>query len=288
VVGLIVLIAIQFPTIEQSFLGAPDREMMEAAFKLRTDLIAGVADPVLFLDIDDHTVSRLSPGGLAMPPDTVPRGVIASLLDFIRTAPPNQVPRVVVLDVDIAQPPSDGADGVARLEAELAQWSASPTAPPLIISRQPYPSVLFGLDDGRLVLPNSPYDDIVQRAPNIYWGSPRVMGDQNGEIREFDPYECVISRTGVAPLYSVAMLAYSFAERDLKVLEKAPVRHWIQDGADHCRKTPKVPLFHGERIDFHFSLDLGYLGRVWPDLAPAWPGFRPAATATRPSCAACR
>jgi CHASE2 domain-containing sensor protein len=35
-----------------------------------------------------------------------------------------------------------------------------------------------------------------------------------------------------------------------------------------------VQLSHGERIDFHISLEHGFLGRVWPDLSPAWPGFR--------------
>lgn len=274
VVGLIVLILIQFPAVEQSFLGAPDRDMMETAFQLRSDLIAGVAEPVLFLDIDDRTLAKLSTGPFAMPPDTVPRGVIANLLDFIRTAPPAQTPRVVVLDVDIAQPPSDGPAGVQKLQAELTQWATSPTAPPLIISRQTYPASLFGLANGDSVLPNSDYDGVVNRAPNIYWASPKVLGDQNGIIREFTPYECAASQTGVQPLYSAALLAYPFAERDPKVLAAAPVRHWIQDGVDHCRKEPSVPLVHGERIDYHFSLDLGFRGRVWPNLNPAWPGFK--------------
>ena len=274
IVGLIVLMLIHIPAVEQSFLGAPDREMMEIAFKLRSDLVAGVAEPVLFFDIDDRTLSKLSSGPFAMPPDTVPRGVIANLIDYMRTAPPAQAPRVVVLDVDIAQPSSDGPDGVQKLQAAMAQWATTPSAPALIISRQSYPASVFGIDSGGSVLPNSPYDDIVQHAPNIFWSTPKVLGDMNGEIREFAPFECVTSKDGVAPLYSAALLAYQFAERDPNALAHAEARHWMQDGADRCKTQPDVPLVHGERIDYHISLDLGFRGRVWPNLSPRWPGFK--------------
>ena len=35
--------------------------MMETAMKLRADLIRGTADPVLFMDIDDRTLSQYAP-----------------------------------------------------------------------------------------------------------------------------------------------------------------------------------------------------------------------------------
>ena len=273
-VGLIVLLLIQIPAVEQSFIGAPDREMIQSAFELRSDLVGGTAEPALFLDIDDRTLNRLSPAPFAPPLDTVPRGAVADVLDFIRTAPPAQVPRVVVLDVDVAQPSSDGPNGVDRLQASLASWAASNTAPPLIIARQAFPASLFGLNSQVSVLPDSPYDDVVQRAPNIFWSTPKVLADQNGVIREFAPFECVQTHTGVSPLYSAALLAYQFAERDPNVLAHAPAKHWIEDGVSHCRTQPGVHLGHGERIDFHISLDLGFNGRVWPNLSPQWPGFK--------------
>jgi CHASE2 domain-containing sensor protein len=273
-VGLIVLMLIQIPAVEESFLGAPDREMTETAFKLRSDLIGGVAEPVLFFDIDDRTLAQLSPSPFAMPLDTTPRGVVASLLDFIRTTPPALAPRVVVLDVDIAQPASDGPDGIAHLQAALTAWAASPNAPALIISRQTFPGSLFKQGSTGAVLPDSAYDAIVQPAPNIFWATPKVLGDQNGVIREFMPYECVHSRSGVQPLYSAALLAYQYAERDPKVLAKAGAKHWVEEAAARCQHLPDTPLSRGERVDYHFSLDLGFRGRVWPNLSPAWPGFK--------------
>ncbi len=275
-VGLLVLLLIQIPAVEQSFLGGPDREMMEAAFKMRADVTRGTAEPVLFLDIDDRTISRLTPPNtpFAPPIGTTPRAMLADLLDFIRTAPPNEAPRVVVMDVDIAQPASDGPAGVARLQAALAAWSASNTAPPLIIARESYPGSTFGMADASLVLADTPYDSIVQPAPNIYWSTPKVLGDENGEIRELVPFECVLTSAGMKPLYSAALLAYQFAERDQKVLANAHARHWMQDAANRCQDRHFTPLAHGEKINYHISLDLGFAGRVWPDLYPTWPGFK--------------
>ena len=275
-VGLIVLLLIQMPFFEQSFLGAPDRQLIETAYKLRADLIGGAADPVLFMDIDNRTISQLRPhpGTFQPPLATAPRGLIADLLDFMRTAPPAQTPRAVILDVDIAEPASDGADGMARLHAALAAWAASKTAAPLLISRELFPAATIGLDTPARVLPDTPYDDVVQPAPNIFWVTPSVVGDQNGEIRELVPYECVLTSTGMKPLYSAALVAYQFIERDPSVLAHAPSRHWLQDGTTHCQTQPYVPLQHGERIDYHISLDLGFLNRAWPNLDPRWPGFK--------------
>jgi len=272
-IGLLVLLLIQIPAVEQSFLGGPDREMMETAFKLRSDVIAGTAEPVLFMDFDDRTIGKLAGAAYASPPSTTPRDVVAELLNFIRTAPPALAPRVVVLDVDIGTT----SDGPAQksLEDALAQWAASGSAPPLIIARQSYPGPTLGLPTQGLALPTTPYDAVVQQAPNIYWSTVKVLGDQNGEIREFLPFECVQTPSGVVPLYSAALLAYQFAERDQKALAGAAAKHWMADAQARCRGATASPsLMRGERIDFHFSLDMGFAGRVWPNLSPRWPGFQ--------------
>lgn len=278
--GLIVLLLIQVPAIEQSFLGAPDRQMMETAFRLRADITGGAAEPVLFIDFDDRTLSALAPPttGTRPPLATTPRAAIADLLDFMRTAPPTTAPRVVVLDADIAQPASDGPDGVVRLQTALGAWAEAKTAPPLIIARETYPAAALGIDRPQLALPDTPYDAVVQPAPNIFWSEPSVQADLNGEIREFLPYQCVVStrdpNEAPRPLYSTALLAYQFAERDQKALDRAAARHWMTEAASHCQAQSGAQLKHGERIDYHISLDHGFLGRVWPNLSPAWPGFQ--------------
>ena len=279
-VGLIVLLLIQIPTVEQSFVGAPDRQMIETAFWMRADITGGVAEPVLFYG------SRRSDAQPARP--AVHRFRAAAVDNSARSnrRPPGvharrtaaTAPRAVVLDVDIAQPASDGPDGVERLRKVLAAWAATKTAPALIIAREAYPAAAFGIDRPQLALPDTPYDSIVLPAPNIFWSEPSVQADLNGVIREFLPYQCVISsrdpNSAPSPLYSTALLAYQFAERDQKVLEHAPARHWMTEAATHCQTQSDAQPWHGELIDFHISLERGFLGRVWPDLSPAWPGFR--------------
>jgi CHASE2 domain-containing sensor protein len=273
-VGLIVLLLIQVPSVEESFLGAPDRQMLETAFKLRSDAVAGTASPVLFLDFDDRTIGA---GGayFAPPPPTTPRALIAQLLDFIRTAPAASAPRVALLDIDIGQTAPPGDPGVAALNDELTKWANTATAPPLIIAREAFPAEIIGAPRPGLALPVTPYDNVVNRASNIYWSTVQVLGDQNGVIREFLPFECVqTAGGGWEPLYSAALLAYQFAERDTGVLGRAPARHWMADALGHCQTRPATPLTRGERIDYHISLGYDFQSRVWPRLGPAWPGAR--------------
>ncbi len=274
-VGLLILLLIQIPAVEQSFLGDPDRQMMETAFQLRADLIRGLAEPVLFVDFDDRSLSQSAGAAPFKPPlATIPRASIADLLDFARTAPPNEAPHAVILDVDIAQPASDGPAGIARLRQALAAWGAAASAPPLVIVREPYAASAVGLDGAGQVLPDTPYDDIVQPAPNIFWSQARVLTDEHGVVREFRPYDCVLTRGGVKPLYSAALIAYQFTETDPAVLQHALARHWMAEAAARCvGRTPPPPLIHGERIDYHLSMGLTFQQRVWPDLDPRWPGF---------------
>ena len=272
-VGLIVLLLIQLPVVESSFIGDPDRSMMTSAFRLRSDVIGGSADPVLLLDFDDRSLSEMAQGPFEPPIGGMPRVAVAQLLDFIRGAPPAQRPRVVVLDVDIAQQAADGPEGVARLRDALNAWDKA-GAPPLVISRQSFSAALFGRPGGVPVLPVSPYDDLVQRSQNIFWGTPKVYGDLNGVIGEFAPFECVATPTGVTPLFSVALIAYQFAERDSQVLDRAGAKHWMQDAVTGCRAKPLSPPQHGETIDYHFSLPVGSTDRVWPNVSSKWPGFK--------------
>jgi hypothetical protein len=130
------------------------------------------------------------------------------------------------------------------------------------------------MDTPAQVLPASPYDATVQAAPNIYWATPRVLGDQFGVIREFAPYDCVLTPTGMKPLFSAALIAYQFIERDPKVLDQAAAKHWMTDGAAQCQNQTAPQLRHGERIDYHFSLDLGFATRTWPNLDKGWPGAK--------------
>ena len=278
-VGLLVLLAIRIPVVEQSFLGAFDRQMMATAFKLRADEAQGRADPVLFIDIDDRTLSELSPPSRAQydaPIATMPRALIADILNFVRSSPnPRTAARAMIVDIDIAAPASDGPEGVARLRQALTAWAADANAPPLIIAREAFPGGLMQQPDSTVpVLPTSPYDDVVDSSQNIYWSTVKALADKDNVVREFRPYECVRRPQGVVPLFSAAMLAYGFMEEP-GVLRDAAARHWMNEARPRCETAPDVVDSHGEVINFHLSLPrFNQQTNVWPDLPDDWPGYR--------------
>lgn len=277
VVGLLVLAAMRVPLVDRSILGQLDREMMQMAFKMRADLISGDADPVFFIDVDDTTVAQnvaTTANVWPSPPATTSRAVVADVLDYIRTAPQGQQPKVVIVDVDLATPTPGEEVAVARLRDVLAAWAQmKQAAPPLLLARESFPKSVLGGEGNQLVLPTTPYDDIVSDPDaNIYWVQVKMLADQNGVVREFLPYECVEDAQG-RPLYSAALLAFGFIEPP-QVRDNAAVKHWISDGVAACGAVAPPMLHHGELINFHLSLQRGARDRVWPDLPDTWPGFR--------------
>jgi CHASE2 domain-containing sensor protein len=278
VVGLMILGVMRLPAVDRSMLGQPDREMMETAFKMRADLGGGVADPALLIDIDDSSLAGSLPqaaqGNMpAAPSATTPRAIVADVLEYIRTAPANEAPKAVLLDMDVATPTPGDEAGVAKLRTVLDAWARTPTAPMLAMSRESFPDNVYGGQGNSLVLPATPYDDIVWPASNIEWGTPKVLGDQNGVMREVLPYECVRTAVGTRPLYSVALQAYN-ALQNGQIPPDAPVSNWLNNAKKNCEMAQPPPIIHGELINYHLSLGKGENSRVWPDLPPTWPGFK--------------
>jgi hypothetical protein len=264
---------LQAPLMERSFLGEPDRGMMESAFMIRSDVLRDRATPALLLDFDDVTLSAASgaPRPFQGPVATTPRSAIADLLTYINGSPPQTAPKAVILDVDIGAPASDGKAGEDRMYAALQAWGANPSAPPLIIVREAYPARALGMEGDGAVLPDTPYEAVVTPAPNIFWASAKVLADQNGVAREFLPYECVLTRQGVKPLYSAAVVGYGFIEDDAAIRDRSNAARWIERGQEACRRGAKAQLPYGERINYHLSLEFDSEDRVWPNLSPAWP-----------------
>jgi len=168
VAGIAVLAAMRVEAINQSIFGQPDRQMMDSAFQIRTDQETG-GDPALFIDIDDSTIAgiRSANGPTRAPAATAPRGILADVLEYIRTAPPNKGAQTVVVDVDLATPTPGDEAGAAKLHKVLADWAQTPSAPPLILARQSFPEAVLGGQGDGLVLPTTDYDDVVTPAPNI-------------------------------------------------------------------------------------------------------------------------
>lgn len=261
------------PAVEQSLLGEPDRAMREVAFKLRADLFGGRADPVLLLDVDDASLRdpAYSPTPVGQPPQGMtPRKLIADLLAYAKSAPPGRGADVVLVDVDIGSPGAD-ADSVLRLRQALTDWGRDRHAPLLVLAREAFDPSMVGLQGSNPVLPTTPYDDLVASAPNIFWGSTRMLADNDNVVREWLPFRCVESGGQVQPLFNSALLAYGAQVGD-KIPPGSPAKRWIDAAPRACGAKPPRELTHGEPIDFHISLRNP--DQSWPPVRDGWPGQR--------------
>jgi hypothetical protein len=199
---------------------------MTTAFRLRSDVFVGKGNPVLLLDIDNATISEIAARTPRRAPSaSVPRGILADLLQYILTAPPGRGAKVVMLDIDIASPTPGDEQGEARLHKVFETWAIDRNAPTLIISREAFPAELVGGAGSVPILPTSGYDDVIAKAPNIYWGEVKTFMD-NGAAEEFLPYECVQTQGNVEPLFASPLLAYGALENG-KIARNAPVRWWM-------------------------------------------------------------
>ncbi len=274
--GAAVLLLMRIPVVHNSILGAPDREMLNSAFRIRADTAVGLGDPAVLLDIDDRSIQTppyaLVPPGRE-PPASVPRAMAADLLTFVLGAPRGREPAAVILDVDLGAPAGDGATGVAKMRAALSAWARTPGAPALALAREAFSPEILGLAGRNLVLPPSDYDDIVAAAPNIYWSTVKVLADAEGTVQEYMPFQCVSQGGTVQPLYSASLLAYGAAQGGAPP-KGSPAAQAIGAAPAECARAKGEAVGEGQVIDFHLSLTRGEEQPVWPELPAAWPGFR--------------
>jgi hypothetical protein len=179
---------LQIEGVERSFLGAPDREMLQAAFKLRDGVARGSGDPILWLDIDYDTLeanarsqgrlSSVSMKANSGPHPETPRAVLASTLAYARK--PGAT--LVVLDVDIGWSASDSVDD-DQLALALEQWASDPNAPLLVLARE-----VLNLPTGPTVI-QTRFDKIVANSSNIAYGGVSMLAGGGG-VREFVAGQC--------------------------------------------------------------------------------------------------
>lgn len=272
--GILTLIAMQFPIVEQTILGDPDRAMVNTAFKLRADLFGGKGDPVLFIDFDDRSTAVATPEGAwpRAPRAMTDRELLAQILDFIRTAPPEHQAGAVMMDIDLATSEPEDPATVERMRGVFDAWSKTPSAPLLVMARQAFPAQALDLPGNRLIVPVTEYDDIVTAAPNIFYGSVKVLADQTAMVGDFVPYECVQTPHGPDVLYSAVLLLYGAMERG-QIPKDAPVLKWLETADATCKAAKGDAVEHGrEQINFHMSMEMRGTNRVWPDLPPSWNG----------------
>ncbi len=273
--GLVVLMLMHLPLVEASIIGEPDREMLATAFKVKADAVVGTGGPAVLLDIDDDTLRAqtyvpVQPG--REPTASAPRGMVADLLRFVQSAPLQRGAAAVIVDVDIGAPAPDDPQGTAALRDALQQWSADPRAPQLIIAREAFAPKVLGLEGEHQTLPTTDYDDLVAKAPNIRWGSVKMLADHHGVIHEFLPYQCVEQGGALRPLYSAVLLASGAIAGAPPA--GSPSARALAEAPEHCASDRHDHNEHGQVINFQLSLDPHREEPDWASVDPNWLGFK--------------
>lgn len=131
--------------------------------------------PIAFIDIDDATWQAWGE------PLLTPRDPLAALLRHAIDG----AAAAIVLDIDLSHPGGAGDQALAAvLRTYLPDATGQPpNLPPLILARDirlPPP--------GSHALPTerqTPFDDLVERAPGIHWAAPLFERDGDGRIRRW-------------------------------------------------------------------------------------------------------
>jgi hypothetical protein len=164
-------LVLQVPGADRTFLWEPDRQMLDAAFKLRQGVAELPAPPVLWIDVGDHASDEETESGQALPV-VVPRTAVATSLHWVRRGRPS----VVIVDVDLAFEDHNFA-GNNELKQELAAWASDPGSPQLLLVREPLPR------KGQMYIPTTSVDEIVERAQKIEWASANLCKDERAQVR---------------------------------------------------------------------------------------------------------
>jgi CHASE2 domain len=288
--------ALQFPDVKQSFIGTPDRAMVDFAFKMRRGQVGGTADPVLWLDMDqasleDHFREQQGRGAFdVVPPDQrglpngAPRDIIASLLTYSRSGSSVNFARgasLVVLDTFLAW--DSGNEAAEReLMAALEAWAGDTNAPMLGLV-QAHISPADSVGPYVHVLP-SRYDAIVARAPNIVWVHPSVTKDDANIVREYHPYLCVIQNKPdgtQGPVGSPSVAAFAaFVQKidranpaDSQTQRNQKVREALAQGQEEfnpsCNGHSRLAS-HSVPIKYHIGYSIADKAAAARQLDQAW------------------
>jgi hypothetical protein len=269
---------LQIEGVERSFLGAPDREMLQAAFKLRDGVAQGSGDPILWLDIDYETLEadaraqgRVSPLSMVAntgPSPMVPRAIVASTLAYARN--PNTT--LVVLDVDLGWGASNPQDD-AKLALALESWAADPNAPLLVLARE-----VLNLPTGPTLMATR-FDDIVFNAPNIAYGGVSMLAGGGG-VREFVVGQCYRSEGGgnrylpsAVTFAAAAQKAYRSANDPRPISYAASIKKQVEGELNTATQTCAngfVPRRQNALISWHIGYAYPRTIRAAP-VSAQWP-----------------
>lgn len=249
----------QAPVVQQSWMGAPDKEGLETVFQLQQNQIGGQAAPLLFVDFatedwKEAAARRPPPEPGAEPtaagptPLYLPRYALGQTLDFLRTTRAN----AVFVDVDTSAGPSAQDD---RYFAEaIDRWRATPGAPLLILARTDWTTPSIFERTG--IAPLRPSDHVVE-------AQVRISSSDN-EVDSVEYWSCEGTGAARAPRANASVYLAAAARFGDGAKGKAAVQKGL-DGircsgkpGDLVIATPGRPMEFGAHtgpIYYHLAME---------------------------------
>lgn len=294
IVALIALAFTWWPGFINSPLGALDRQMIDQAFRIRSAFVSNQTDPALFIYVDEAALGldtdRMLSGDIGT--GTTPRDVIAKLLDYARRPGP-QPAKSVILDLDISwrdamkpvagsasldsaapdlSAPVELSVGEQALFDALKRWSGDLAAPPLLIARQAFPDGRQAAEGERpLILPASPYDEIVASAPNIFYVDVNVYRNSDRRASEFREGVCVQSDRGEAAIFLPSAILMAARQSSKRTAQNEAFDKWLRDRQADCKvETAFEGVGEGDRRVILYQLDNEAFSQTSTLVAPRW------------------
>lgn len=240
--------ALQFPLVQDSFVGDPDKAGLQQTLKLQRNIVGGDAAPVVYIDFGDadwlpaaarepRLATVVAPEGAVADPSApvvatpiptqnvplyVPRQALADILDFLSTS--GAV--AVFVDVDTSYAPNPQAD---RTYADaIDRWREKPDAPLLALARTNWvaPSIF---DRNQLPEP-APDDRIVE-------GTVVLRSDSEQVVDNVSYWSCEGPEDMKEPRASVVLYLAAAARYDDGLRGKQAVADTLTRG--RCSGAPR-------------------------------------------------
>jgi hypothetical protein len=215
--GIIALWLQSTGLLDHTFLGTWDKSLFDEVVNIRENTVGGRAPPVIVANFGGAArrayFAAHPPAGLTPPineleyPQLTPFAVVRqAMLDGKRMQA-----RVIMIDIDLSPRRPAGSDQeIADFTAFLKSWAADPAAPLAIFLRaqpareqgQPAPPPLLV----------TPWDGLMETAPNLTWGGSNAEANSDGILRYQDYYTCVRRADGgYSPLMGAPILVAAAA-----------------------------------------------------------------------------
>ena len=225
--GFLALAIQNSPLRESTFLATWNRELFDEVVEMHRNTVAGDAPPVLLAifggDARKQFYDAHPPGGVTQAdeaeyPESTPLQVVAETLASAH----RMQAKAVIVDVDVSVMLTQrSAAETAAFSEFLTKWRADPTAPLAIFVRTHLPRNEGDQTPKALA---TPWDALVNSAPNLAWGTSNGEASWDGVLRYQHYYACIVDPGGrLGPVAAAAVYAAAAARAPTPAAAKREV-----------------------------------------------------------------